>query len=232
MYYPAQVRCHRHKHLLESIKTAIMTLEGEVQLIKVRGHAGIPGNEFADDIATTVASTGRADMDMSHVESNHRPYQAWPMQKVWEEDENSANGLRERWQHVGNLEDALTNRVQVKELRLGTAKTDTIYYQAMKRTLPDMARPYIDSWTTIAGVTEGMKNTRIKYLTGQLPTAKNLKRYKKRKSYICPCCNKHPDSGHHAVAWCPGIMPMVQDKHNTAVRIITKAIASGDRGRG
>ena len=25
-------------------------------------------------------------------------------------------------------------------------------------------------------------------------------------------------------------MPMVQDKHNTAVRIITKAIASGDRG--
>ena len=70
---------------------------------------------------------------MSHVESNHRPYQAWPMQNVWEEDENSVNGLpRERWQQVENLEDALTNRVQVKELRLGTAKTDTIYYQAMK----------------------------------------------------------------------------------------------------
>ena len=29
MYYPAQVRYHRHKHLLESIKAAIMTLEGE-----------------------------------------------------------------------------------------------------------------------------------------------------------------------------------------------------------
>ena len=36
--------------------------------------------------------------------------------------------------------------------------------------------------------------------------------------------------GHHALAWCPGIMPMVQDKHNTAVRIITKAIASGPLG--
>ena len=112
----------------------------------------------------------------------------------------------------------------------GVAIKAVMFNQAMKRTLPDMARPYIDSWTTIAGVTEGMKNTRIKYLTGQLPTAKNLKRYKKRKSDTCPCCNKHPDSGHHAVAWCPGIMPMVQDKHNTAVRIITKAIASGDRG--
>ena len=96
-----------------------MTLVGEVQLIKVRGHAGIPGNEYAGDIATAVASTGQADMDTSYVESNHRPYQAWPMQKVWEEEENSATGLREIWQQVENLEDALTNRVQVKELRLG-----------------------------------------------------------------------------------------------------------------
>ena len=78
-----------------------------------------------------------------------------------------------------------------------------------------------------------MKNTRIKYLTGQLPTAKKLKRYKKRKSDTCPCCNKHPDQwtpcsrvdgAPESCPWCE------QDKHNTAVRIITKAIASGDRG--
>ena len=42
MYYPAQVRYHRHKLLLELIKTAIMTLEGEVQLIKVRGMQASP----------------------------------------------------------------------------------------------------------------------------------------------------------------------------------------------
>jgi hypothetical protein len=107
----------------------------------------------------------------------------------------------------------------------------------MKSIVPDLATPYVDTWTTMAGITEGMKNTRIKYLTGQLPTANILMRYKKMKSDLCPCCNRLPDSGHHAVAWCPGIMPpmahtlhWVQDKHNTAVRIITKAIASGDRG--
>jgi hypothetical protein len=100
------------------IKTEILTIEGEVQLIKVRGHAGIPGNEFADDFATAVASTGQADLNMSDVESNHRPYQEWPMQKVWEEDKTSADGLRERWQQVENLEDALTSRVlKAKELR-------------------------------------------------------------------------------------------------------------------
>jgi hypothetical protein len=58
---------------------------GDVELIKVRGHAGIPGDEFAEDIATAVASTGQADTDMSAVKSNHRPYQEWRMVKVWEE---------------------------------------------------------------------------------------------------------------------------------------------------
>ena len=87
------------------------------------------------------------------------------MQKaVWEEDEISANGLRERWQQVENLEDPLTKTVQVKELRLGTAKTATVYYEAMTRTLLDMARSYIDSWTTIAGApsrTEGMNQSGV-----------------------------------------------------------------------
>jgi hypothetical protein len=99
-----------------------MTLEGDVQLIKVRGHAGVPGNDFADGIATAVASTGQADMeadiDMSAVESNRRPYQEWPMQKVGEEDGTSANGLEEKWQQVESLEDDLTGRVlQAKELQ-------------------------------------------------------------------------------------------------------------------
>ena len=83
---------------------------------------------------------------------------------------------------------------------------------------------------TLSGITEGMKNTRVKYLTGQLPTAKNLQRYGKCRSNICPCCKKHPDGGHHAVAWCPAVSGLVQEKHNKAVRIITKAIAQGDVG--
>ena len=37
-----------------------------------------------------------------------------------------------------------------------------------------MADKYMDTWVTLDGITEGMKNTRVKYLTGQLPTAKNL----------------------------------------------------------
>jgi hypothetical protein len=67
--------------------------------------------EPKDNIDTVVASTGQAHIDMSAVESNHRPYQEWPMQKVWEEDGTSTDGLKERWQQVENLENALTSRV-------------------------------------------------------------------------------------------------------------------------
>jgi hypothetical protein len=231
IYYPAKVRFHRHKDLLEAIKVTILAMEGHVLLAKIRGHAGIPGNEYADDIANRVAKTGLADMDLSTVASNSRPSQVWPMQKVWEEDETSETGFRERWQQVENLEDALMERVTKKgDIRLGDAKTTTVYYTAYQKSLKEMAKPFIDTWLTLSGITESMRSIRTKYLTGQLPTAKNLHRYKVCKTSICPCCRKHPDGGHHAVAWCPAIMGLVQDKHNTAVRIITKAIANGDLG--
>jgi hypothetical protein len=57
----------------------------------------------------------------------------------------------------------------------------------MQKALPDMATQYNATWQTMSGITEGMKNTRTKYLTGQLPTAKNLCRYKVKKTPLCPC---------------------------------------------
>lgn len=229
--YPAKIRYHRHKNLLDNIKAAIMELEGQVQLVKVRGHAGIPGNEFADDIANAVAKSGQADMDFSMEASNSRPSQVWPMQSIWEEDELSETGLRQKWQQVENLDDALIDRVtRSGDIRLGDALTTTVYYQANKKALDHLSEPYIGSWLTLSGITESMKCTRVKYLTGQLPTAKNLHRYGVSKTSLCPCCAKHQDGGHHAVAWCPGIMGIVQEKHNAAVRLITKAIANGDLG--
>jgi hypothetical protein len=137
---------------------------------------------------------------------------------------------KQKWTQVENLEDALTNRIQQTPLRLRKADTTTIYYTAMQQTLPEIATQHSSTWQTMTGITEGMKNTRIKYLTGQLPTAKNLYRYKLKKTPLCPCCKKHPDGGHHAVACCPAIMGMVQEKHNKVVRCITKAIAQGDKG--
>jgi hypothetical protein len=169
-----------------------------------------------------------AEMDLSEVHSNDRPHGLWPVQREWEEDDSGIE--KEKWRQVENLEDALTQRVQKTDLRLGNADTTTIYYSSMQRALPDISQAHMNSWNTLSGITEGMKCTRAKYLTGQLPTAKNLQRYKRKKTALCPCCKKHQDSGHHAIAWCPAIQPLVQEKHNAAVRIITKAIAQGDVG--
>ena len=229
LHAPAKVRFHRHIHLLEEIKGLIMAAEGNLCIMKIRAHAGLPGNEWADDLAAQAAMLGKADLDFSDVDNNNIPMGLWPKQKIWEPD--LAMGERLHWHQVENLTEALTNRThRVGTLRLGQADTSTVYYHAMQKIMPCIAIQYMDTCNRQGGITEGMKNTRIKYLTGQLPTAKNLARYKILKSPMCPCCKKHPDSGHHAVAWCPALLGMVQDKHNAAVRIITKAIAEGDKG--
>ena len=116
----------------------------------------------------------------------------WPAQQTWED--HPIKGEQQRWRMVENLDEALHNRVQqTANLRLGMANTQTIYYSAMQRSLPDIAEQYMDTWHRTTGITGGMKNIRAKYLTGQLPTAKNLQRYKVKRTPICPCCKKHPD---------------------------------------
>jgi hypothetical protein len=76
---------------------------------------------------------------------------------------------KETWTHVENLEDALTHRVQQTPIRLGQADITTIYYSAMQKALQDMATQYNATWQTMSGITEGMKNTRTKYLQGNCP---------------------------------------------------------------
>ena len=150
IYYPANIGFHRHKNLLEEIKAAALATGEDVMLIKVRGHAaGIPGNEHADDIATTVAATGQAEVDLSTVESNSRPLQVWPVQKTWEEDELSQHGLRVRWKQIENLDDALNASSDYRELRLGIADTSTVYYKGMQTAVPCMADKYMDTWVTL-----------------------------------------------------------------------------------
>jgi hypothetical protein len=64
--------------------------------------------------------------------------------------------------------------------------TTTIYYSAMQKTLPEIATQHSSTWQTMTGITEGMKNTRIKYLTGQLPLPKTYTGINSRKH---PCAH-------------------------------------------
>jgi hypothetical protein len=110
------------------------------------------------------------------------------MQKVWEEDETSADGLREKWEQVEILEDALIGRVlQAKDIRLGTARTDSIYYQAMKSIVPVTWLRYM--WrlgTTMAGMTEEMINTRINISQASFPQQKILRDTREQRVTYVP----------------------------------------------
>ena len=121
-------------------------------------------------------------------EGSTGPYQTWPMQRVWKEDENSATGMRDRWQQVDIFEDALTSRVQVKALRI-TWDNQNQYnmLSSHQTTLPDMGKPYIDSWAAMAGVTEGMKITWIKCSQQNIPRGTSRRRVTYALAATCSC---------------------------------------------
>jgi ribonuclease HI len=227
---PESLTYHRHAHLLRMIVEAASAHPTRVTLIKLKGHSGIPGNEYADDIAGLVADgTEPPDLVLEGIQSNNRDQQYWPKQQEWREDDSTESGYKEHWWTLPNLDASLTQAVH-EPMHMGQADTKTDYYKYMQAALPHIAADCAGTWQTMVGVTSGMKSIRAQYLTGQLLTAKNLFRYGKVKSARCPLCKACTDSGHHAVSGCKHMQKAVQERHNGLVRIIAKAVAAGDMG--
>jgi ribonuclease HI len=84
---PQDVRLgfHRHATLLQHIASSVASSRQPIYIYKVKSHIGIPGNEHADEIATSVAKgTRKADVTID-TSSNRRPSMAWPHHPdVWE----------------------------------------------------------------------------------------------------------------------------------------------------
>ena len=227
---PEALKFHRHGQLLSEIVRLASLRPTGMKLIKIKGHSGIPGNEYADDIAGLVATgTEPPEIILDNAQSNNRDQQYWPKKREWREDNRSETGYQEHWWTLPNLEDSLTKAVH-EPMHMGQADQQTAYYRYMQEALPLIAPEYAGTWETMKGVTPRMRAIRAKYLTGQLPTAKNLFRYGKTKSATCPLCRACLDSGHHAVAGCKSMQKVIQEKHNGLVRIIAKAIAAGEMG--
>ncbi|KAF6258011.1 hypothetical protein COO60DRAFT_1626613 [Scenedesmus sp. NREL 46B-D3] len=69
---------HRHANLLQQIAQSIASNGRKIHIYKVKSHIGIPGNERADEIATSVAKGTRKPDEVIATSSNNRPGMAWP----------------------------------------------------------------------------------------------------------------------------------------------------------
>jgi hypothetical protein len=112
-----------HTKLLQQIVTLIQASPDHIHFHKVRAHAGIAGNEFAD------LSAKHADLhdhdhlvDVQHVSADGNPY----TDMFWLATREVRPGSV-RLSALSNLKEKL-NHVMQKKHRLGGAKTNTGYY--------------------------------------------------------------------------------------------------------
>ena len=198
---------HRHSHLVtETVQEAILLaqeLQQPIVLGKVKAHSGIPGNEVADEIAQATARGEQvACEDYPVPDSNRRTELYWPCTEKEEEDRDGE--IRIRIIYADSLEGAVRTH-SIDALRLGGAKTDTIYYKAMQNQMHRIDSQHLEFLASTTLLTTTEKIRRIQYLTGTLHSRKRAYWYGFSNTDICPNCKSNKDGGSHIMSACPAM---------------------------
>jgi hypothetical protein len=189
------------------------------------------GNWHADQIAKRAAQD-REHVDMIVAGHNHPPWHNmhWPYHATDNQtvDSNDTNMDSEDLAPFESVNDPLKKHL-LQVHRLGTANQDTIYYQALQRTAPQILAHISHKFLKDKNVTAGERKHTLQYRYGGLYTNRLAYRYGHTPSPNCTLCGQ-PDGGHHSVSGCPAINTLVIERHNSAARYIMKAICDGQLG--
>jgi ribonuclease HI len=229
LHYPHNMTEHRHAGLIREIVCLVASGQQQTELVKVKSHTGILGNEIADELANRAAKmpTMSTPGDWVHPlpNSNDRHTQHWPriVSTVLRGDrevevESSLRDLTDQnKQHMTNKH------------RLGHSNTDTIYYKLWQDKQAYWDPKYSYEYLKDDTYTYAERKHTIQYRTGTLYTQKKAKQYGHSDSDRCTVCGE-VDGTHHAIGACPGTLQMRMERHNKAGRLIASAIAKGRQG--
>jgi ribonuclease HI len=240
---PQDQKEHRHLKIIEGIAGAISSSTSIVHLWKVRSHIGIVGNEIADETAVAVSSGQILDGDLSPYDtaSNNRDSMYWIYEEKPQEQQNQDATSRRQPEEasqdqeqdpvyipIANMADALKAHIH-KLRKLGSAKKDTVYYQAWKSIDKAIDHNHSHTFMTSSSCTGYQRKLVMQYRYGLLPTNKLLRRYKKSTTANCSLCGM-ADGGHHSVSGCRHLGKALTVRHNEAGAAIVEAINAGARG--
>ena len=222
---PMSMQRHKHKHLLEAIVQLVRRNGRPVQLIKVKAHTGIVGNEIADEIAKQASGMISEGASIpTCAASGCTPYynMHWPTQVT-----AVAQGEQRIWQ-PDNLGASLKAKLRTQH-RLGYANTDGIYYSLWAKTVDIADGPLSNAFITDKGSAGLPRTLTLQARYGQLNTGKFRHRAKLASTAKCKLCNQ-PDGGHHSLSGCPHMTKMYTARHNKAAAIICNAVRKGRLG--
>ena len=141
-------RDHIHSNLLEQIASMISASPEPICFYIVKAHSGIAGNECADAIAkhSALHDGGHDSMHFQRPapDGNAYTHLYWLAAKDVDEDPSGRGAITPRLRALSDIKAKLKTEM-CKSRRLGSAKTDTGYYNYWK----DL-RPLVNKQATIA----------------------------------------------------------------------------------
>ncbi|KAJ9528899.1 hypothetical protein QJQ45_000456 [Haematococcus lacustris] len=215
---PMSLRTHRHKDILAKIATMLTNSQDTVHFFKVRAHSGIIGNEGADALAKHAAR---------HPEQATTPGPCPPRhteQHAWLSTTSELNVTTPMPDCRHSVRAHMSNKH-----KLGLANQESIYYQMSREITKAAAKGSCERVMTDAGIPTEAQRTALLYRTGGLYNQKLAMRWGKAADDRCPLCGE-ADSATHLLSGCSRTAALVQERHNGAGRLITKAISKGAQG--
>ena len=230
LHRPARMQQCKNRPLISQIVDYIRASPHHITLQKVKAHTGIPGNELADDAARHATRLVQYTTDMPSCDTDPHPpshTQFWPV-PMSAEDGSECEQAAPRLAYIGDLGKGLKAFLHDKH-RVGYSNTDSVYYQAWARTVHIAHGRHSNMLMQHGKVNPQDRVTTQHYRYGGLNTAKFRHRMKVAPTPNCLLCGQ-PDGGHHSLSGCPHMNGMYIERHNSAGRMILKALLKGGRG--
>ncbi|KAJ9532318.1 hypothetical protein QJQ45_010383 [Haematococcus lacustris] len=215
---PMSLITHRHNDILTAIATLIIDSPVTIHFYKVRAHSGIIGNEGADALAKHAALHPELANTPAYHPTTRKETNTWLS--------NEAEG--EIPAPLPDCRQSVRAHMHRKH-KLGLANQDSIYY-LMSQEITKVAAPGAgERVMTDAHISTHAQRTALLYRTGGLYNQKLALRWKRATDDRCPLCGE-ADSATHLLSGCSETLPLVQERHNGAGRLIVKAISKGTLG--
>ncbi|KAJ9524377.1 hypothetical protein QJQ45_008576 [Haematococcus lacustris] len=215
---PMSLITHRHNDILTDIATLIIDSPATIHFYKVRAHSGIIGNEGADALAKYAALHPELANTPAYSPTTRNETKNWLS--------NAADG--DLPAPLPDCRHSVRAHMHRKH-KLGLANQDSIYYQMTQEITKAAAKGAGERVMIDTNISTHAQRTALLYRTGGLYNQKLAMRWKRATDDRCPLCG-NADSATHLLSGCSETLTMVQERHNGAGRLITKAISKGTLG--